>query len=324
MRGPIFIAGLERSGTSLLYALMASHPNIAMTRRTNLWRYFADRYGDLGEVDNVDACLDKMSRYKRIVKLDVDFGRLREDFLDGERSYARLFGLLEEQVAARAGKPRWGDKSLNIEQYTERLMAGYPGARVLHMIRDPRDRYASVLARWKRRRGDVGAGTAAWLWSARLAIRNQTAYPGQYRIVRYEDLAADPEGSVASICSFIDEPYEPTMLTMRGGGRFHEEGSNSSYGPREVGVIAPDSIGKFRSVLSPRQIAVIQHLAGEPMAALGYRRDGVELRAAERLRLWAVDLPYYYAAGTAWRVRASVLRSRGEHLPESRLVTGAP
>ena len=34
-RGPVFVAGLERSGTSLIFALLASHPNIAMTRRTN-------------------------------------------------------------------------------------------------------------------------------------------------------------------------------------------------------------------------------------------------------------------------------------------------
>ena len=33
-QGPIYIAGLERSGTSLIYALLASHPNIAMFRRT--------------------------------------------------------------------------------------------------------------------------------------------------------------------------------------------------------------------------------------------------------------------------------------------------
>ena len=44
---PIFIAGPDRSGTTLLYALLASHPNISMVRRTNFWRWFYGRYGDL-------------------------------------------------------------------------------------------------------------------------------------------------------------------------------------------------------------------------------------------------------------------------------------
>ena len=290
-RGPIFIGGLERSGTSLMYALLASHPNIAMTRRTNLWRYFADQYGDLADDANLDRCLAKLRRYKRIAKVEVDFVRLRADFIEGERSYGRLFGLLEEQAAEREGKARWGDKSLNIERYTPRLMAAYPGARVLHMIRDPRDRFASVLARWKQRRGDVGAGTAAWLWSAQLAREYVEAFPGQYRVVRYEDLAADPVGELGDICRFIDEPFDPGMLSMQGAGGFRDGGSNSSYGPRDVGVIAPDSIGKFRSVLSPRQISVIQHLAGDQLSAFGYDIEDVKLAPAQTARLWAIDLP---------------------------------
>ncbi|MFN2221113.1 MAG: sulfotransferase, partial [Candidatus Promineifilaceae bacterium] len=44
---PVYVAGLERSGTSLMYALLASHPRIAMTRRTNMWTHFYNQYGDL-------------------------------------------------------------------------------------------------------------------------------------------------------------------------------------------------------------------------------------------------------------------------------------
>ena len=49
INNPVYIAGLERSGTSLIYALLGSHPSIAMTRRTNLWTHFYGQYGDLGQ-----------------------------------------------------------------------------------------------------------------------------------------------------------------------------------------------------------------------------------------------------------------------------------
>jgi len=65
-RGPIFIAGADRSGTTLLYALLASHPSISMVRRTNMWRYFDRRYGDLGDPANLDRCLNDMLRYRRM------------------------------------------------------------------------------------------------------------------------------------------------------------------------------------------------------------------------------------------------------------------
>ena len=51
---PIFLAGPDRSGTSLIYALLASHPNISMVRRTNMWRYFYNRYGDLHNPQNFE------------------------------------------------------------------------------------------------------------------------------------------------------------------------------------------------------------------------------------------------------------------------------
>src|SRR5438045_6785941 len=84
-RAPIFVVGIERSGTSLLFALLASHPNIAMTRRTNLWTHFYGQYGDLSDEANVGRCIDMMMRYRRLRILDLDAERLRDDFLSGSR-----------------------------------------------------------------------------------------------------------------------------------------------------------------------------------------------------------------------------------------------
>jgi hypothetical protein len=317
--GPIFVAGLERSGTSLMFALLASHPSIAMTRRTNLWTHFYGQYGDLSDPANLDRCLATMSRYKRLVTLEPDFDRLRREFLVGDASYGRLFALLEGQYAERIGKPRWGDKSLNTERYADAIFHAYPGARILHMVRDPRDRFSSSLVRWKTRRGGVGAGTAEWLSSIRLAKRNQRRYPDRYRIVRYESLVQEPEPMLRGICAFIGEEYTPRMLRMDGAGKFAEQ-SNSSYGRRDRGVISTDSIGRFREVLSPRQIATIQSLAREEMASLGYQLDPIRLPPISRLRLLLADLPLELVRVIAWRTREGIRNRRGRPVPAYRLV----
>lgn len=322
-RGPVYVAGLERSGTSLAYALLASHPNIAMTRRTNLWRHFYGRYGDLGQPDNLERCLDTMRRYKRLVVLDLDFERLRDDFLAGERSYARLFSLLEGQVADRKGRPRWGDKSLHTEHYADEIFAAWPGAVILHMMRDPRDRFASSYARWGVRRGGVGAGSAEWLSSARIARRNQKLHPDHYLIVRYESLASEPEASLRDICAFIGEPYVDAMLAMDGAADFRDQGSNSSYGPREPGAISTGSIGRFRDVLSPRQIAYIQLVARREMVSFGYEAESVRLRPGQRLRYTLLDLPVESAHLVAWRSRERARDRAGRPVPDYRLVEQA-
>ena len=318
--GPIFIGGLERSGTSLIYALLASHPNIAMTRRTNLWTYFYNQYGDLGRRDNFERCLNAMLHYKRLVVLKPDPERLRQEFWQGKPTYGRLFALLEQQYADRVGKSRWGDKSLNTERYADPIFAAYPSAKIVHMIRDPRDRYASALTRWKVSRGGIGAATAMWLSSTKLAERHRQRHPDHYLIVRYETLAREPEKTLREICTFIDEDYTPTMLSLKGAEVFRDEGGNSSYGPRDPGVISTSSIGKFRKVLRPREIAFMQSHAKRKMLALDYPLESIQLSAGERLLFTLGDWPFNLARMLAWQTEEAIQNRLGRNLPAYRIV----
>jgi hypothetical protein len=317
---PIFVAGLERSGTSLIYALLASHPNIAMTRRTNLWTYFFNQYGDLSRPENFERCLAMMMQYKRLIPLKPDPARLRQEFWQGEPTYGRLFALLEEHYVEQVGKTRWGDKSLNTERYADPIFAAYPQARILHMLRDPRDRYASSLTRWQVNRGGVGTPTAMWLSTVKLARRNQKKYPDRYKIVRYETLAAAPEETLRDICWFIGEPYTPAMLLMDGAEAFRDEGGNSSYGQREPGHISTSSIGRYQQVLSGKQIAFMQLFARQDMLAFDYLPEEITLSLSEKLSFSAVDLPLNLARLAAWSIREAVLNRTGRPVPAYRMI----
>ena len=318
-KGPIFITGLERSGTSLLYALLASHPNLAMTRRTNLWTYFYNQFGDLSQPENLDRCLAQMMRYKRLVVLKPDAQRIRREFLQGECTYGRLFELLQRHHAERLAKPRWGDKSLNTDRFTDHIFAAYPNARMLHIIRDPRDRYASSRTRWHKMRGLTGAATAMWLSSMNRAERNRRNYPKNYLIVRYESLTAQPEETLRQICSFIGEGYSPLMLEMSGARKFREAGGNSSYGQRQSGI-STNSIGRFRQVMSTSEIAFFQACAGRRMTAYHYQLDPVRFSLQDRLRFYTFDFPVNLARLWAWRLREAFQDRVGRKLPAYRIV----
>jgi hypothetical protein len=293
-----------------------------MTRRTNLWTYFYNQYGDLSVAENYDRCMKTMLQYKRLLPLKLDPDRIRREFFRGETSYARLFAIIEEHYAERMGRPRWGDKSLNIERYADPIFKFYPTAKILHMIRDPRDRYASALTRWKVNRGGVGAGAAVWLQSMRLAKRNLALYPDNYMIVRYESLSFQPEEMLKEICAFIGEEYTPRMLSMDGAEAFRDEGGNSSYGQHEPGRISTKSIGRFKKVLSKRQIAFIQKFAGPDMLSLSYLLEPVQLSATEQLYFTAVDLPINLARMQVWNLIEAYHNRTGRSLPSYRIVTG--
>ena len=316
---PVYVAGLERSGTSLMYALLASHPRIAMTRRTNMWTHFYNQYGDLADETNFERCLASMMTYKRLLKLQPDPERIRREFQQGPATYGRLFGLLEEHFAEAAGKPRWGDKSLNTERYAEAIFEAFPRARILHMMRDPRDRFASSLKRWGPTPGGVGFGTAMWLSSLEMAQANMARFPRNYMIVRYETLAGQPEDTLRQISDFIDEPYAPEMLSMDDADSF--SGSNSSYDlERPRGVISTSSIGRYRKVLTARQIAFMDAHAAQGMVAMGYQPDGAPLARRDRLTLALADTPLNKARMIYWRAREALRDRRGRPVPSYRIV----
>lgn len=319
-KGPIFIAGPERSGTSLIYALLASHPNIAMTRRTNMWTHYYRQYGDLSNPKNFERCLEMMMRYKRLLKLNPDPDRIRRDFLKGEPTYANLFAILEQHYAEQMGKPRWGDKSLNTERYTDKIVQSYPNARIIHMIRDPRDRYSSSLSRWKVSRGGIGSGTGIWLNTITQGEQYKKKYPDNYLTLRYEDLVADPEKMLREICEFIDEPYSDEMLSMNGAKNFRDEGGNSSYSKRKPGKITTSSIGKYKDVLTKYHIVFLQLFSKNTMMKYGYDLDEVHFSFVEIIRFIFLEFPINMVKMIAWFGREAILNLIGRSLPSERVL----
>jgi len=214
-RGPIFIGGPDRCGKTTMRAFLASHPRIAIPAvGSNMWTYFYGQFADLSHPDNFERCLDAMLHYKHVVFLKPDPDRIRKEFWEGEPRYAQLFALFLKHFAEREGKPRWGVQTGLIERYADHIFAAYPGAKMIHMLRDPRDRYEASLAAWPSGKGRAGGAAASWLYSARVAKRNQQRYPDNYRIVRYETMVSEPESALKDICEFLNEEYSPSMLMM--------------------------------------------------------------------------------------------------------------
>ncbi|HAW51636.1 MAG TPA: hypothetical protein DCX54_04805 [Flavobacteriales bacterium] len=319
-KDPIYLAGIERSGTSLMYALLASHPNIAMMRRTYLWMYFNNKYGDLNNPENFERCISVMSQYTRLQKINIDVDRIRREFSAGERSYARLFSLIGDHFAERKGKQRWGDKSLNTEKYMDDIFAVFPRAKIIHMMRDPRDRYASAKTRWTQMKGLAGAGTKMWTESVRLARRGMEKYPENYMVVRYEDVVSDPEETLRNVCEFLEEEYVPEMVTMKGSPTHRDKGGNSSYGKREVGVISTDSLARYKRVLSVGEIKFMQDFCKSGMLEFGYKMDEVQMSWKGRLRYLFVDFPLNFLRMLVWSGKELIFDIRGRKLPARRLI----
>ncbi len=296
--GPIFIGGTSRSGKTWMRFMLSSHPNLAVSRRTNLWTRHEGRYGDLSQEANLDRCLDALLRSKHVRLLNPDPQRLHREFRQGSPTYARLFALLHEHYAQAMGKARWGDQSEGIEACAERVFAAYPSAKLIHMVRDPRDSYEAVRTRTAEgaagRRG-IGGATAAWRDSVRLAQRNARQYPERCLIVQYETLMLRPEETLRNVCTFIGEAFDPAMLAMDEVPRFQ---TTTAAGQSPLSTAY---IGRYRQALSPREIAFIQLYAGRELGEYGYQLDTLRLSLPDRLSFWLADWPANWLRAVAWR-----------------------
>ena len=308
--GPIFIGGADRSGKTMLRAFLVSHPDISIPAiGSNMWTYFYRRHGDLADPMNFERCLTAMLRYKHVRFLDPDPERIRREFWQAEPTYGRLFALFQRHHAERAGKPRWGDQSGLIERYADAVLAAYPEARMLHLVRDPRDRWEAVRARWPDGRGGVGVATARWRYSVHLAERNLGRHPDRYRVVHFEELVLAPEATLRSVCAFLAAPFVPDMLAMPGATDYRGRLAANAGEDDAQGTPAPLQaafVGRHRDRLPPSDVAFIEWALAPEMTRLGYRPAALTLGGLERARLALASGPLNALRLAGWMARETV------------------
>ncbi len=273
--GPIVITGLDRSGKTALRAILDSSREIAFIRRSYLWTRIHGRFGDLGDDRNLVACVAALRRHPELQERGVDIDAVAREMHGGPRTYGHLFQRIGSQIAASTGRSRWGAQEGGAESSLRAIFEAFPTARVVHMVRDPRDRHADLVSK-RRSAGMVALSARRWRESVR-AIADDVGEAGaRCHIVRYEDLLAQPASTVTEVCAFIGEP-EPERLA-----------STATAWIGRAGIDYDRSlIGSWTTRIPAWEGAYLQAHLGDEMASFGYASVPITLSASERLRCFA-------------------------------------
>lgn len=306
---PIFLGGLDRTGKTLMRLMLTSHSNIAITRRTYMWSKFSNNFGDLKQEMNFNRCLNAMLRSKSIQYLDPEEGAIRHEFSQGEATYPRLFEIIQRQFAHRMGKNRWGDQMGMIEHYADPIFSAYPSAKIIHMIRDPRERYVEKFATKKTKPGKFGWETERWLKSIRIGDRNLQRYPRDYKIIRFELFISNPEKTIREVCEFIGEHFEQGMLTTENAIRFGNKPVDLEDYLVEIQSSSSPHHNDNEMILSNREVVYVQSSAKSEMLKHGYALAEVEFSLMDWINFIFIDWPINYAGGLAWKYSASNTRN---------------
>jgi hypothetical protein len=267
-QAPVFVTGITQSGKTLLSLMLGSHPCLATSHlEPRLWARFHNRYGDLRRPANLERCLKAMLDQPSAGRLIRQWpAELAARFRLGEPTYVQLFGLFFAEYAASCGKARWVDHSQDTQHHASQILAAWPAARMIHLIRDPRDWYAALQMKSQRTRGATAHRSLVrdvchWVYTARRAAAHQARWPNQYRIVRYEDLVDRTAETLHEVCAFIGGPPAswPDITAWRVA---HES--------VDYGLLSAAHRRIYLGQLSAPSVALIQAMAGAQMRLWAY------------------------------------------------------
>jgi hypothetical protein len=267
---PIFVVGVARSGTTLLAAMLSAHSRLDCGPES---RFFA-------RLRHLDA------RARRRLVDPAEWPAPALDLLASLRNQGHpvigLFGLTEDEVGAylsarapslpailealtvlhaeRAGKPRWIEKTPRHVLMTDTLRRLWPDARIVRIVRDPRDVAVSLSAMPFAKESVVG--NLVRIDQDDRASRDRIVADPLAMTLRYEDLVTEPARELGRVCAFVGEAYEPTMLDARRSASevaaAHEWWKASVSGP-----LTTASVGRWRGAMSAdAQRFAAFHLAG--------------------------------------------------------------
>ena len=263
--GPVFIVGMNGSGTTMLADCLGNHSDLyVLPMESKVLPYYLmqqDRFGNLNKLSARKKLANTLGRSKFYRQSNNKKNIvLRDEELDGS-NFSSVVNALYLHLANQHGKFRWGDKSPINTQHIQALAIAFPDAQFVHIIRDGRDAAQSFHRRWSY---DPLHTITRWKKVVNEGKRQgSTLKSDRYMELHYEALTAEPELLMRQICTFLEIEYQDSLLnsTMRY--------MDPSHGSVKTGRITSNS-GKWSSYFTPKQVVEFESIAGEMLYSLGY------------------------------------------------------
>jgi len=275
---PIFMIGIQRSGSNLLRLMLNQLPNITAPHPPHILQRMMPLlpvYGDLKDERNFATLVDDVCRLVELNPVPwegVVLDRKQVAAKCRERSLVAIFGAVYQVYAESRGSQDWLCKSMQNTMYLKEIEACFPNARYLYLYRDGRDVAVSF------RKAVVGEKhfyhiAKEWAQIQKLALAHRAIVPAErFTSISYEDLTANPSETMQRICRSLNVPYQESMLDFHRSEEAQRAAESSSLWSNVVKPVIAGNTRKFLREASEEDIRCFESVAGDMLDALGYAR----------------------------------------------------
>lgn len=199
---PIFIVGMQRSGSTLVEQILASHPLVEGTSELNEIRFIVEELHQRGgeRLEQVMAALDP-----------------------ADRSALGAQYMKTSAIHRRTDRARFTDKMPNNWMHVALIRLILPNARIVDVRRNPLDccfsNWKQLYARGLDHSNSLDTMGLYYADYVRLMRHYDSAMPGFVHRVIYEDLVADTEAETRRLLDFLGLEFEPACLEFHSNQR---------------------------------------------------------------------------------------------------------
>ncbi len=193
---PVFVAGMPRSGTSLIDQIIDAHPKAA----------------GVGELSSIESFAIQLSKnYNPDADPEERFGEM------GQATWQKVADSYVKQIlsASPDGVERVVNKALGNNKLVGLIARLFPKTRIIHAIRDPRDVAISCFMGGFNKKMHPWTSTVEWTahsWALSERMMNHWKETLNIPIldVHYERLVADPENEFPRLIEFLGLDFDPS------------------------------------------------------------------------------------------------------------------
>lgn len=299
---PVFIVGAARSGTSLLYGILLRHSSFKSQQKSNqsfprsheshVFDYPKYVYSSKFALNYLLQDKNLHGQFLESTKSIRDYQNSFSNFLYTTCLKRNIFRKLAYQINLSHIVLRtyfyYAKQSRQVTRIIEKtpshifripeIQVTFPKAKYLFIYRHPVEVFSSYKRRLKlSKEEEIKSGGGKWLEvsieefcqnyrsSIDLALKEQTLNPSKFLTIKYEDLTANPQLTIQSVCDFLGESYEEGIILES------ESKTTWKIDPFLGGKVVKQT-KKWQEFISETDAQAIENNLSEMMNQLNYSR----------------------------------------------------